>query len=154
LYVIFMYGFTNGVYIAALMWSFFILCVPGSSSGFILTPFWMLTGYYPAYGELFIWSIALTFNIYTLHQTPHVYGISTNTHLLYWILTHPWPYWIIIATCTLGTLYRTFIGRHLVKKRRFLHYLLNSILFTLGFFVLIYLSYHQFALILNIRADL
>ncbi len=154
LYIVIIHGFFQGIYIAALMWSFFILCVPGGSSGVLLRPIKLVTGYGIPFAEIITWTSAIGLNLYTHYYHSSIYLKSLGTHLLYRILTQPWPSWIIPFVCVLGTLYRTFLSTRMYAHNRLLHYALTAILAFAGITVLILFSFRDLIIIMNIQASL
>ena len=114
LYLIFVLKVTHGFHLGALMWSFFVLCIPiGITSSVFSIPFWFATGHSFRYAELFSWITAIALNYYTYYHTPTLYFKFASTHMLHRIITNPWPYWLIIASCALAMQ----IGRASCRER-------------------------------------
>lgn len=89
---------------AALTWSFFVLCTPVADAGFLLDfPVRLITGLRMIFSEVIVWIIAISLNLGTLHFSPQSYENTFLTSLLYKIITTPWPYWSIILLCASGT---------------------------------------------------
>ncbi len=104
LYLSWKYDLATGGLVAALTWSFFVLCTPIADAGFLVDfPVRLITGMSMLRTELIVWSIAISLNVSVLTWAPHAYDKSFLTTLLHRILTTPWPYWSIIALCASGT---------------------------------------------------
>jgi len=98
------YGLATGGLVAALTWSFFVLCTPVADAGFLLDfPVRLITGLRMFFCEMIVWAVAITINICTLTLSPDSYDSTFLTSLLHKILTTPWPYWSIIVLCAGGT---------------------------------------------------
>jgi hypothetical protein len=98
------YGLATGGIVAALTWSFFVLCTPVADAGFLLDfPVRLITGLRMFITEIFVWGIAIAVNIGTLYFAPEAYERTFLTSLFHKILTTPWPYWNIIVLCGVGT---------------------------------------------------
>jgi len=153
LYLILVRGMTEGFYIGALAWSAFVLCTPIAlpSSVFSL-PFRLATGLQLPYAELISWIAALAINVHTYYAHKTVYLRLVTTHMLYHIISTPWPYWLIIMVCASAMIFRTFFGNQLRLKSFMLYLLINTSLIILGFATLFYFSYHDLVIILNVQA--
>ena len=98
------YGLATGGIVAALTWSFFVLCTPIADAGFLLDfPVRLITGLRMFVTEILVWVIAISVNIVALYFSPDTYQQTFLMSLFYKILTSPWPYWSIIGLCALGT---------------------------------------------------
>ena len=151
LYIVLMFGLHRGLHIAALLWSFFVLCVPYGSSGILLSPFRRATRLKLQYADIVLWIVAVCLNIYTYSFSRPIYLKSISTHLLYQIIANPWPYWLIIAVCILGMIYRLFIAADIMRRSFVLHYLLNGFLVAAGFATLGLLTYQELIIIMNVQ---
>ncbi|MGH1398009.1 MAG: hypothetical protein ACRBCT_02230 [Alphaproteobacteria bacterium] len=98
------YGLATGGLVAALTWSFFVLCTPVADAGFLLDfPVRLVTGVRMFVTEIIVWGIAILINVSALFLSPESYQNTFLTSLLHKVLTTPWPYWSIIALCGFGT---------------------------------------------------
>jgi hypothetical protein len=110
-YLSFEYDIATGGLVAALTWSFFVLCTPVADAGFLLDfPVRLITGMKMVYSEMMVWTLAFIINFSTLTYAPGAYDKSVLTHLLAKILQTPWPYWGIIALCMAGTFLSVMFG--------------------------------------------
>ena len=152
LYLIFIRGISNGFHTSALIWSFFVLCIPfGMASSVFSFPLWLSSGKTIRYLDLLSWMSALAINIHTYHTAPHMYLKLATTHALYRIISNPWPYWLIIASCAATMLFRNFARHPLRVKNLLRYYVINWGLIILSFTLLWHLTYHELVIILNIQ---
>lgn len=111
LYLSWHFDLKTGGVVAALSWSFFVLCTPVADAGFLLdSPVRLITGIRMIFSEIIVWALAITLNIATLTLSPASYQTDILTKLLYQILTQPWPYWSIIVICCAGTFLSIYFG--------------------------------------------
>lgn len=126
-YLSWTYDLATGGWVAALTWSFFVLCTPVADAGFLLDfPIRLLFDLRMVLTEIMVWVIALSLNIVTLMVNPTIYETTFLTSLFHKILTTPWPYWGLIALCTLGTFVSIYFGDEMLdvashKDRTKLH---------------------------------
>jgi hypothetical protein len=136
-----------------LAWSMFVLCIPYSHGRVILgVPYKIITGRVAAYPEVVMWLLAVILNIISYISIPNVYFYTTFNHMLYRIITTPWPYWLLIFVCALGTFYKFFVGVNNFKSKKLQHYSIRILLMILGFSVFFYFSYKELVILLDIRA--
>ena len=110
-YLSWKYDIATGGLVAALTWSFFVLCTPIADAGFLLDfPVRLITGLHMFFCEMIVWTIAIILNVSTLALSPESYGSTFLTSLLHKILINPWPYWSIIALCAGGTFLSVKLG--------------------------------------------
>ena len=103
-YVVWEYGLAAGGLVAALTWSFFVLCTPVADAGFLLDfPVRLITGMRMFICEIIVWLAALGISLATLYLSPDIYERTFLTSLFHKILTTPWPYWSIVVLSTIGT---------------------------------------------------
>ncbi len=103
-YLSYEYDLATGGIVAALTWSFFVLCTPVADAGFLLDfPIRLITGMRMFITEMLVWGLAIVINVITLSASPESYDTTFLTSLFYKILTTPWPYWSIIILCSAGT---------------------------------------------------
>lgn len=121
------YGFATGGLVAALTWSFFVLCTPVADAGFLLDfPVRLITGLRMFFCELIVWAIAISLNLSALYFSPQSYENTFLTSLLHKILTTPWPYWSIVILCACGTFLSVKFGDEMMdviahKDRKYHH---------------------------------
>ena len=146
------YDYKSSIQIVALCWSLYILCFPANHGAIFLgVPFELITNIPLYYPELIMWPAAILLNIYTYFTNPQIYFASLPTHLLFRIITTPWPYWMIIFICSLGTFYKFFVGIKNFRNEKIKHYIVRTFIICLGIFTLLVLSYKEFIIIFNIR---
>ena len=105
------YDLKTGGVVAAITWSFFVLCTPIADAGFLLDfPVRMITGIKMFVIEFIVWGLALAINITALYLTPATYETTLLTSTFYTLLTTPWPYWSIIILCAAGTFLSIHLG--------------------------------------------
>jgi len=148
-YVSYEYGLLTGGIVAALSWSFFVLCTPIADAGFLLDfPIRLLFGIRMLYSEILVWAVALGLNLYALFNGAAVYDNNILTILLKQILTNPFPYWSIVILSGIGTFLSIYFGdemldvfrhRDCVKYHR--HSFKLKIIALISLFALIFLSY-------------
>lgn len=118
LFVAYKYGAKEGLLVAWLTWSAFVLGTPIADAGFLIDfPVRLITGMRMLFSELFVWTIAISLNIYVLTFQPEIYQSSTILKIFHQILTHPIPYWIIILISAIGTFISIHFGDELLDKR-------------------------------------
>tara|TARA_R110002124_G_scaffold287216_1_gene471349 strand:- start:34061 stop:34636 length:576 start_codon:yes stop_codon:yes gene_type:complete len=156
------YDLATGGIVAALTWSFFVLCTPIADAGFLLDfPIRIITGIRMLFTEMGVWALAFIINIATLKFNPAAYETTFLTSLFHKILTTPWPYWIIIALCGLGTFLSIRFGdemmdvmahneRSLHHKHGFKHRLISMI----ALMALIMFSYYHILATLDVHLPL
>lgn len=126
-YLSYEYGFASGGIVAGLTWSFFVLCTPVADAGFLLDfPVRVLTGMRMIFCEMIVWGIAFLINIFALMYAPEAYEVNALTRLFHEILTTPWPYWVIVILCSIGTFLSVIFGDEILDvsshKDRVLHH--------------------------------
>jgi hypothetical protein len=157
-YLSYEYGLATGGMVAALTWSFFVLCTPIADAGFLLDfPVRLITGMRMLYSELIVWTIAISLNTWAVFFSASSYDKTFLTDLLHKILTHPWPYWSIIALCASGTFLSVKFGDEMMdviahKDRKILHKhgFTFKVIAMIAFFLLIVWSYYHLIETLNV----
>lgn len=126
-YLSYEYGLATGGLVAALTWSFFVLCTPVADAGFLLDfPVRLITGIRMFLCEILVWALAIILNVVAINVSPESYQSTFLTSLFFKILTTPWPFWSIIVLCGLGTFLSVRFGDELLdvishKERDFHH---------------------------------
>lgn len=110
-YLSWQYGLASGGLVAALTWSFFVLCTPVADAGFLLDfPVRLITKFRMVYSEIAVWFLAFAINGYALFYQDHEYDKTPLTRLLHHILVEPWPFWGLIVLCMAGTFASVIFG--------------------------------------------
>ena len=149
LYVSFKHGAENGLLIAWLTWSFFVLCTPIADAGFLVDfPVRLILKIKMLYSEIFVWAIAISLNIYAFFFAKELYLQTPLLKVFYKILANPYPYWIIILLSGVGTFMSVYFGDELFdvashKERDKFHkhkhkWLLVSFFFIFAFTLFLY----------------
>lgn len=148
-------GYIQGFHIVLLIWTFFVLCMPTTNGGIIIDiPYYIFTGRKQVYSELIIWFVALAINFYSFVWTPQVYFSNVITHLLFEILIRPWPRWIIIFLCFIGTFYTLKVSDPSGRISNPMHRILSLGLTILSLAVTISLTYSEFIIMLTAHGNL
>lgn len=159
-YLSWKFDIATGGLVAALTWSFFVLCTPVADAGFLLDfPIRLLFGLRMITVEIGVWVIAVTVNITTLFYNPAIYEKTFLTSLFHKILTHPWPYWGIILLCAAGTFLSIYFGdemldvvSHKERTKSHRHGFKYKIILMSVIFVMIFVAYKHLLSELGIDA--
>ncbi len=115
IFVLFKFGWKNGILVALLSWSFFVLCTPICDAGLLFDlPVRLLTKIRMIYAEILTWIFAITLNILTISLAPAIYAKTSLLKLFKTILIHPYPYWAIIILSAVGTFLSVYFGDELL----------------------------------------
>jgi len=144
------YGLLTGGIIAALTWSFFVLCTPVADAGFLLDfPIRLLFGIRMLYSEIMVWTIAIAINGYALLYNQDAYDQTMLTVLFKKIIVTPYPYWIIIVLSGTGTFLSIYFGdemldviRHRDREKYHQHAFKLKLIGLISLFLLIFFSYY------------
>lgn len=110
-YLAWRYDVATGGFVAALTWSFFVLCTPVADAGFLLDfPLRLLFGWRMITTEVAVWLLAALINIVAVVAAPAIYETTFITSLFHKILVTPYPYWGIIVLCSVGTFVSIYFG--------------------------------------------
>jgi len=138
------YGLAAGSHITLLIWSFFVLCIPVSSSAFITSSILKLfTRNYLRYAAGTVWLFALTLNIITYFSAPYAYLPYATTFLLYRIISNPWPYWLILFASSLAGLYNFLVFKSPYQQAFSRHSIAKTAITIAGLATFFYLSYTE-----------
>ena len=149
---IFDYGIILGIQIGLLIWSLYILCFPAKHGSIILGfPYQFITKHKMKNPEIYMWCFALIFSVAELLASPFHFFKGALVQLLYRILTTPWPYWLIIVTAALSTLYPFYTGKD-VTIRTPKHFLIRKALSIIAVITLAYFSFADLIILLNMYA--
>ena len=157
-YLSYEYGLLTGGIVAALTWSFFVLCTPVADAGFLLDfPLRLLFGIRMLYSEVLIWGLAISINLYTLASHPAAYDKTVLTTLMKKIILTPYPFWAIIFLSGLGTFLSVYFGdemldvfRHRDRVKYHQHAFKLKLIGIVSLFSLIFLAYYFLLNELNI----
>ena len=137
-----------------LTWTFFILCTPSTNGGIIIDiPFHVITGKRMLYSEIGIWCCALIYNIFMYHFYPAIYFKNPITDLLHQVLSRPWPYWLIIGICFLGTVYTLLVSDDDRCSIQPLHRYISKLLTMLSLLITLILLYRPLVIIINTHGN-
>jgi len=116
-YIVYEYGLENGIMITALTWSFFVLCTPVADAGFLIDfPVRLITRMRMLFSEIMVWIFAISLNLYVLNFQSQIYQTNALLKVFHRVLTHPFPYWIVILLSALGTFISIHFGDELLDK--------------------------------------
>ncbi|NOZ67230.1 MAG: hypothetical protein GXP00_12200 [Alphaproteobacteria bacterium] len=160
-YLSYEYGLLTGGIVAALTWSFFVLCTPVADAGFLLDfPIRLIFGIRMLYSEVLVWAIAISLNLYALAYNSAAYDKTILTVLFKKILTTPYPYWSIIILSGIGTFLSIYFGdemmdvfRHRDRVKYHRHGFKLKFIGIVSLFALIFLAYYFLLESLNIQLD-
>lgn len=140
-------GLPSGLFLTALTWSFFILCMPTPKNA-IITSFFvkLFTNKEFFYIKLIPLAAAILLNIFTYFTIPYVYLTSVTTFLLYRIISNPWPYWIIIMASSLIGIYNALTIH--INTNTATNMVIKFMLAAIAITVFFYFSYIELVLFL------
>lgn len=116
------FGIANGFWITLLTWSFFVFCTPIADAGFLFDfPIRLLTGIRMFHTEIGVWIFAGLLNVFSLTVNPSIYQRTIVLQLFHYILTHPFPYWLIIILSCIGTFLSIYFGDELIDVAKHKH---------------------------------
>ncbi|PCI50023.1 MAG: hypothetical protein COB49_04300 [Alphaproteobacteria bacterium] len=149
-YLSYEYGILTGGIVAALTWSFFVLCTPVADAGFLLDfPIRLIFGIRMLYSEILVWTIAISINFYALADGSNAYDKTVLTTLLQKIITTPYPYWSIIILSGIGTFLSIYFGdemldvfRHRDRVKYHQHGFKLKFIAVISLFALTFLAYY------------
>lgn len=155
------YGLVTGGIVAALTWSFFVLCTPVADAGFLLDfPIRLLFGVRMLYSEILVWAIAIGINAYAFTYGQTSYDKTTLTLLLKKIIITPYPYWSIIILSGTGTFLSIYFGdemldviRHRDRVKYHEHAFKLKLVAVISLFTLIFFAYYFLLDSLQIQID-
>jgi hypothetical protein len=158
-YLSYEYGFATGGIVAAITWSFFVVCTPVADAGFLLDfPIRLLFGIRMLISEIIVWIVAIGINAYALIFNESMYDTTILTSLFKKIILTPYPYWSIVLLSGFGTFLSIYFGdemldviRHRDRVKYHQHAFKLKIIAVIGLFLLIFLSYYYLLESLNIH---
>ncbi|MBT5186316.1 MAG: hypothetical protein HOH19_06005 [Kordiimonadaceae bacterium] len=155
------YGILTGGLVAALTWSFFVLCTPIADAGFLLDlPIRLLFGFRMLYSEILVWVIAIALNGYAILYNQEAYDKTIVTMLFKKILLTPFPYWSVLVLSGIGTFLSIYFGdemldvlRHRDRVKYHQHAFKLKLIGLISLFLLIFLAYYFLLESLNLQID-
>lgn len=148
-FISFRYNFSDGLIVGIITWSLFVLGTPIADAGILLDlPIRLITKIRMVYAELVVWIIAISTNIVVLKLNPEIYQINELTRILKYLLTHPWPGYLLIFLCFLGTFITIILGDELLdikqhKDKKIFKKYRRPIVYTMAvvFFAMVFVAY-------------
>jgi len=158
-YLSYEYGFATGGIVAAITWSFFVLCTPVADAGFLLDfPIRLLFGIRMFISEVVVWVVATCINAYAMIFRESMYDTTILTSLFKKIILTPYPYWSIVILSGFGTFLSIYFGDEMLdvfRHRDRVKYHQNAfklkVIAVISLFLLIFLSYYYLLESLNIH---
>ncbi len=118
-YAMHKYGTSNGLFITALSWSFFIFCTPIADAGFLVAfPTRILFKIRMIYTQLAAYLVAIIFVAVAFVRYTKLFSKTILLKLFYAILTTPY-YWIILILSFVGTILSIYFGDELLDVAKF-----------------------------------
>jgi len=149
-YLISYHGLFVGTHLTLLIWSLYILTIPGGHGQYLIgLPIYSLTEK-TIYCEPFLWCMAVLLNIFTFVFNPQIYNKTLFTYFFYQILATPNPHWVILLISALGTCYNSVFKISYFGKKTIIHRIIRSILILTGIVSFFYFSYPDLVICLNI----
>lgn len=144
------YGILTGGLVAALTWSFFVLCTPVADAGFLLDlPIRLLFGVRMLFSEILVWTIAIAINGYAILYNQEVYEKTVLTALFKEIILTPFPYWSVFILSGIGTFLSIYFGdemldvlRHRDRVKYHEHAFKWKVVGLISLFLLIFFAYY------------
>ena len=146
------HGLYNGIHIAAIGWTFYVMCLPFFGGGIVLYPLMPIVGALPHYAwELGAWLVSIAIHMLTSTLRPHVYHLTMVTHFLSWSLQRPIPYWLIFICAFLPLIPSWLYATGRWPYRTSWYMLLQLLLMMLGIAVLGSIGIHDLIILSNIH---
>ena len=109
------YGLGQGLSVTILTWSFFVFCTPIADAGFLLDfPLRLITKIRMIYSEMIVWLISFITVTYFSITHADIFQHSIILKIYYQIITHPYPFWLIIILSMIGTFLSVYFGDELM----------------------------------------
>lgn len=153
------YGILTGGLVAALTWSFFVLCTPVADAGFLLDlPIRLLFGVRMLMSEILVWAIAIAINGYAILYNQAAYDKTVLTVLFKEIILTPFPYWSVFILSGIGTFLSIYFGdemldvlKHRDRAKYHEHAFKWKLVGMISLFLLIFIAYYLLLGTLNIH---
>lgn len=138
--------------LAPLIWSFYVLCLPFTGGAIPLYPLLISSRFKEYHLEITAVIIACITTSFFLLYDSSFYEKTLITHLLYLIITRPFPYWSIIITAFLPKALTYFYYEKNIPSRSFWY--TNALFITtlLSLILFIFISLQELIIISNIHA--
>lgn len=150
LYMLLSYSFFDALLVTLLAWSLYVLCLPGAH-GAMLIGIPLSFVYRENYiVEPYVWTFLALLNVLVILFCPTYYFMSFPTKILYSIIMHPKPCWLIFCTSFVGTFFYYFISSRAITAT---HLLLRQLILLLGYFVFLYFSHKHVVTLLGISVN-
>jgi hypothetical protein len=151
LYMSWKFDAKTGAWLAALSWSFFVLCTPIADGGFVIAfPLRLLFGVRMVKTQIAVWGIAIIMNLVAINYASHYYTDSAITRLLYKILMTVWPYWSILILSASGTALSIWFGdemldvtKHTQRQKHHQHGFKHRSILIFGLGLLTVVAYYN-----------
>ncbi|MFT7460468.1 MAG: hypothetical protein ACI909_003156 [Planctomycetota bacterium] len=158
-YLSYEFGLVTGGLVAAITWSFFVMCTPVADAGFLLDfPIRLLFGIRMLTSEIIVWGVAIGINLYALLFEAEKYELTFLAGLLKKIILTPNPYWSIIVLSGLGTFLSVYFGdemldviKHRDRVKYHQHAFKLKVIVIITLFLLIFFAYYYLLDSLNIK---
>lgn len=113
------YGYADGMLIAWLSWSFFVLCTPIADAGMMIDfPVRLVSGIRMFISEIVVWIAAIALNFYAVAFQSEAYEQTQLLHLFKHIIDNPVPFWSIFLISGVGTFLSIQLGDDLLDVIR------------------------------------
>lgn len=145
-YYLFFFGLTKGMALFVLVWGLYILAVPAAHGRIILGYPSSLFFHKIVYPEHALWSLALVLSIAFFLVMPDVFLLSLPAHILYHLLSHPNPCWLIFVVSLMGAGYRYVVGCDTLIK-----IVMRYVLMVAGILLFFYLAHREMIILLTVH---
>jgi hypothetical protein len=146
---IYMNGIISGTRIFLLVWSLYILCIPGGHGQLIVGLPMQLIKHKNVCTESLFWPAAALINLITYLVAPSMYLQTPTTGLLYRIISQPNPYWLIILISLIGTSYNGFSKESYFDTVNTTHKKIRDLIVAVGAVIFILFVYKDAIVLLN-----
>ena len=148
--LIYEHSLKHGMHLAALTWAFFVICLPLSRGNIIFgIPLRLFNRYAPALAETCIWTCALFFTGFSYLFVPHIFFKTRITLILYHLLSHPYPYYVVFIMCALATFYNAFPHPTHRRKKYSSRNMIGLLLIVLSYAITICMTFRPFVITFN-----
>ena len=139
-YLVLLHGFLAGLHAMLLMWSLYVLCIPGAHGNALVNiPLQFFFGIKVS-TEPYVWSFMALLNILSYIFMPLAYQATIPTQVLYHIIQKPIPCWGTFAAAFLGTFYRFIVGN---RSHIILHEIIRLLLIIAGTIAFFYFTHKE-----------
>lgn len=145
-YIFWGYGFLAAIHGTLLVWSVYVLCVPGAHGNNIIGFPYMVMTNEKILTEPYLWAFMALLNVVSFLFFPSTYFMTIPTHFLYSIIVRPFPSGIIFFTAFPGTFYQFLLGK---RPYTATHILFRHLLIIAGTIAFIYFSQRHFVTIMG-----